>query len=565
MMHKFGVLAALLLGGVFASAAVSPGVISGTVRDSSGTPQMGAVVELLSNSSSKTLSILTDTKGSFAVAGLLPGLYTVKVSAPSFLPTIRESIHLQPGANVLLNLTLNTLFEAIQLVPRHKGGGAESDDDWRWALRSMANRPILRLADDKPLVVVQHGEDDSEGVLKARVSFLSSGDADTASSASTSFQVEQSMFGRTASRWSLNGGLNSNASNPNAVVRAAYSRAMPDGSFPEIAISAKHFATLNPDQPAIQALALSVANTMAFGERLELDYGEDTQLLQFRSRATSFRPSVALTAHPGKDTVVQYRYATSTPSLRAAKGYDTAPADLSETNPRVTVTPMSGQHVEGDIHHELSISQRLGKNKVQVAAYSDMVRNAALTGTGQTYTADTNALIGDPYSSIFTYNGGNMRTQGVRAVYSRSVTAGLDATLDYAFGGVLTAPENLISVNQTSTALVTVKRHAVAAKLSGTAPGSKTKVIASYRWLSGSALTPVDMFNASAGETDPYLSFFIRQPIPAMHLLPNGLEALIDVRNLLAQGYRPVLSNDGSTVYLVQGTRVIRAGVSYSF
>ncbi len=130
---------------------------------------------------------------------------------------------------------------------------------------------------------------------------------------------------------------------------------------------------------------------------------------------------------------------------------------------------------------------------------------------------------------------------------------------------MLTAPESLVQVSQTSTSLVTVKRHSAAAKLSGTAPRTKTKVIASYRWLSGSALTPVDMFNASAGQTDPYLSFFIRQPIPTMHILPSGLEALIDVRNLLAQGYRPVLSADGSTVYLVQGTRCIRAGLTFNF
>jgi hypothetical protein len=127
------------------------------------------------------------------------------------------------------------------------------------------------------------------------------------------------------------------------------------------------------------------------------------------------------------------------------------------------------------------------------------------------------------------------------------------------------APESLVQISQTSTSLVTTKRHSAAAKLSGTTPGTKTKVIASYRWLSGSSLTPVDMFNASAGQTDPYLSFFIRQPLPAMHLLPNGLEALVDVRNLLAQGYRPVLSADGSTVYLVQGTRVIRAGLAFNF
>jgi hypothetical protein len=565
MTRKLGVLAFVLVWCFFASAAVNPGVIAGTVRDNAGVPQMGAVVEILANSAARTQTALTDTKGAFNIAGLLPGLYTIKVTAPSFLPTIREQVHLQSGANLLLNLTLNTLFEAIQLVPRHKTS-ANSDDDWRWALRSMANRPILRLADDKPLVVVQTSEDASDGELKARVSFMAGGDGDAFSTPSTNFQVEQSVFGKGRSypvKWSLNGGLGS-PTNPSAVIRAAYSREMPNGSHPEIAISAKHFASLNSDQPAIQALALSIANSMTFGEYLELDYGSETQMVQFKEPATSFRPFASITAHPGKNTILQYRYATSTPDLRHAKGFDTAPADLSESNPRLTITPQ-GQRVERASHHELSVSQRLGSNKVQLALFADTIHNAALTGTGASFTQDTDALIGDPYSGNFAYNGGNIHTQGVRAVYSRPLAMGLDATLDYGYGGALTTPETLVQLSQTSTSLVTVKRHSAAAKLSGTAPASKTKVIASYRWLSGSGLTPVDMFNASAGQTDPYLSFFIRQPIPTMHLLPNGLEALIDVRNLLAQGYRPVLSADGSTVYLVQGNRCIRAGLSFNF
>jgi len=568
MTRKLGILALALVWCLGASATVNPGVINGTVRDTSGVPQMGAVVELLANSAARTQTVMTDTKGAFSVAGLLPGFYTIKVTAPSFLPTIREGVHLQSGANLLLSFTLNTLFEAIQLVPRHKAS-ADSDDDWRWALRSMANRPILRLADDKPLVVVQRDDDASNGQLKARVSFISGTDGDAFSTpTNTNFQVEQSIFGKgrfsAPAKWSLNGGLGSAATNPNAIIRAAYSREMPDGSFPEIALSAKHFASLNPDQPAIQALALSIANSMTFGEYLGLEYGGETQMVQYKERATSYRPFATVTVHPGANTILQYRYATSAPDLRQAKGFDTAPADLSESNPRLTMTPQ-GQRVERASHNELSASQRLGKNKMQVAVFTDSIHNAALTGTGAIFTEDTNALIGDPYSGNFAYNGGNFHTQGVRAVYSHPLAMGLDATIDYGYGGVLTAPESLVQVSQTPTSLVTVKRHTAAAKLSGTSSASKTKVIASYRWLSGSGLTPVDMFNASAGQTDPYLSFFIRQPIPTMHILPCGLEALIDVRNLLAQGYRPVLSADGSTVYLVQGTRCIRAGLSYNF
>jgi hypothetical protein len=566
MTRKLSIFVLALVSCLGASAAVNPGAISGTVRNSSGVPQMGAVVELLANSAPRNQTVLTDTRGAFSINGLLPGLYTVKVTAPSFLPTIRERVRLQSGASLLINVTLNTLFEAIQLVPKRKVSASE-DDDWRWALRSMANRPILRLADDDPLVVVQRCEN-ADGQLKARVSFISSSDGDSISNSgvNTNFQVEQSIFGKrslTPARWSLNGGVGS-STNPNAVIRAGYSREMSDGSSPEVALTAKHFASLNPNQPAIQALALSIANSMTFGDYLELGYGEETQMVQFKDRATSFRPYASLSAHPTKNTILRYGYATSAPDLRAAKGFDTAPADLSESNPRVTLTPQ-GQRIERASHNEISISQRFGQHKVQLALFSDTVHNAALTGTGDAFTSDNNALIGDPFSGNFYYNGGNFHTQGVRAVYSHPIAPGVDATFDYGYGGVLTAPESLVQVSQTSTSLVTVKRNSAAAKISGTTPHTKTRVIASYRWLSGSGLTPVDMFNASAGETEPYLSFFVRQPIPTMHIFPNGLEALIDVRNLLAQGYRPVLSADGSTVYLVQGSRVIRAGLSFNF
>ena len=114
-----------------------------------------------------------------------------------------------------------------------------NDDDWRWALRSMANRPILRLSGDSPLIVVQTTEDASDGRLKARVSFISSMTANSVSGREldTNFHVEQSIFGKRGSapaKWSLNGELGA-AANPNAIIRAAYSREMPDGSFPEIA------------------------------------------------------------------------------------------------------------------------------------------------------------------------------------------------------------------------------------------------------------------------------------------------------------------------------------------
>jgi outer membrane receptor protein involved in Fe transport len=47
--------------------------------------------------------------------------------------------------------------------------------------------------------------------------------------------------------------------------------------------------------------------------------------------------------------------------------------------------------------------------------------------------------------------------------------------------------------------------------------------------------------------------------------LPPGIEATVDVTNLLAEGYRPFLSADGRTLYLAESPRTIQAGLSFKF
>jgi len=81
--------------------------ISDSVRDGSGTPQMGAVVEII-GTAARTLTVFTDGAGFYSAKDLLPGLYTVKVSAASFLPAWRDKIGLPSRASTHLNITLNT-------------------------------------------------------------------------------------------------------------------------------------------------------------------------------------------------------------------------------------------------------------------------------------------------------------------------------------------------------------------------------------------------------------------------------------------------------------------------
>jgi hypothetical protein len=316
---------------------------------------------------------------------------------------------------------------------------------------------------------------------------------------------------------------------------------------------------------ALQALALTGSDDFTLGDVLELRFGSELQTIQFMGRVTAFRPFGSAALHFSPNTVLEYRYATSEPESRTDrdKGFESAPADLSESGPRVSLASFSSS-LERAHHHELALSHRAGKNNLQVAVYSDRVTDPALTGVGEPPT-DSGEVLPDPYSETFTYRGKELDAHGMRVVLQRKLASDLTATLDYGYGGVLDLSRTDVALQDARRESFMRDRHTASAKFSGTLPGAKTRWIASYRWISGQALTPVDMFNASAGQSDPYLNIFLRQPIPRTGFLPCHMDAVVDVRNLLAQGYVPVLGQDGRTVYLVQSARSVRGGVAFTF
>jgi len=549
---------------VSASAGVAPGSISGYVRNSSGVAQMGATVELLGEGGQQQTAY-TDPKGFFRMAGLPAGSYNLRVSAPSFLPALREDVTLASGASKVLNITLNTLFEAIRMMPDLKRGN-DDDDSWKWTLRSTANRPILRF-DDGTAIVVETGAQDRS--LKGTMAFLAGAANEGYGSGSdlgTAFAVEHSLF-RTATI-GFDGDLGYGSGTPDGVLRVSYRRSSPDGWTPAVAITVRRFA--NPDsvprRGALQALALQYADGFSVGDLLDFQFGGEAEAIQFLGEeSNAFRPTGTADLHLTSNTILEYRYATTEPSMRARKGFDTSPADLSESAPRLTM--VDGEPVlENAHHHELSLSQRFGdNNKVQVAYFRDRIADTALLGMGDVV-FDPGDILPDPYSGTFSYNGGELQAQGVRFVFQHRFDNGIAATLDYAYGGVLDLEQPNVDWAVVREGIAHGWRHSAAMKLNGTLPHCKTRWIASYRWTSGeNTLTPVDMFNASAGQTDPFFNLFLRQPLPHFRGMPLNMEAMVDLRNLLAQGYVPVMGPDGHTVYLMQSARSVRGGLAFTF
>jgi hypothetical protein len=519
---------------------------------------MGAVVQIL-GSADRSLTVFTDAAGFYTATGLLPGLYSLQVTAPSFLPALREKVGLRPGARLKVNVTLSTLLGVMQLGPARP---LADEDDWKWTLRSVANRPILRVFDDPAANRLDLPAEKQTHELKGTVSFLAgsaAGGYGTGSDMSTGFTLERSIF--TDGHLSVSGDVGYGSSLPAGVLRTTYSHRLADGSAPTLGLTVRRFSASDPNlhNAALQALALSAGDDFTVADVLELKFGSELQTVQFLGHATAFRPYGSADLHLSPNTVLEYDYATSRPDMRTEKGFDSSPADLSESNPRISLIGYSPK-MESAHHHEVSLSRRVGKNNIQLAAYSDRVGDPALLGTGVT-TAAGGFLLPDVSSGTFTYAGKTLNADGLRFVLQRKFSDDLAATLDYAFGGVVDLTKPDVSLQQAQQFLTNQRRHAVAVKLSGTAPRTHTRWIASYRWVNGPALTPVDMFNASPGQSEPFLNIFLRQPIPSR----GHMEAIIDVRNLLAQGYVPVLGQDGQTVYLVQSARSVRGGVSFSF
>ena len=567
MFRKLGFLAmlmALALPAWSDSAKISAGTISGYVRDRGGVPQMGAAVEILGLAARK---VFTNDHGFYSISALVPGSYSIKVSAPSFLPTLRERVNVRSGAKLMVNVTLTNLFEAIQLVTVPTQA---DQDDWKWTLRAISNRPILRVLPDGSTAIVENGRD-----VKGNVKLLAGAPGDGfggSSDMSAAFSVERSLLSTGTVRFNGDVGFDSTGStNPAAVIRTTYTSHYNDVFEPSLSISALRLNS--PDintMPAasLQALSVRSSDRVVVGDMLEVNLGSELQSIQFLGHVHAFKPFGSADLHVSPNTVIEYQYASSIPDSRLedlspdSGGLDTASADPGAAGPRMSMTDFVPA-VERASHQEVSISHRIGKTNLQVAFFDDRIIDPVLTGVGD-LTAETGDVLPDLYSGTFSYQGNDFSTTGVRAVLQRKLLNDLTATLDYSYGGVLDLSQPNIELQDARDYIRTERRQAIAAKFSGNIPKSKTHWIASYRYSGGHSLTPVDLFNTSPGAADPYLNLFVRQPIPSK-LVAGHMELLIDIRNLLAQGYVPVIGSDGQTVYLVQSARSVRGGLAFNF
>ena len=156
-------------------------------------------------------------------------------------------------------------------------------------------------------------------------------------------------------------------------------------------------------------------------------------------------------------------------------------------------------------------------------------------------------------------------TTGVQASLERRLPGGSHVRFSYVSGNALVMPALPQASALTDVLTAVHSRHAqtFAISLSGTLDGTGTQWRASYTWQPDDTVTAVAPYAQEMAE--PFLNLHLRQPIRIARDGAEGLEALLDMRNLLAEGYQPVVLSDGSLLFFAQDQRSFSAGLAFTF
>jgi hypothetical protein len=546
----------------YSVAAPSNAAISGVVRDSHGTPQMGALIELLTTDATTVASVLTDDHGRYIIPTVLPGKYQLRATAAFLVPVTRGNLRLQAGAQAVINLTMTTLYEAANWLPAQGRRADEPVDDWKWTLRSTASRPLLRLTDENGQEVSSSAAEQHKAVSQGRVEVTNGDGAFGQGGLHQVLMINRSLEdGDSAILRADVADLGSTASPRFAAdVGAGYERRSQFGSTRLVGAMQTHpELTVAGGNAGYGMVRLASTQQMSMGDAVMVDAG--TLMMAERLAQTIFEaePYLRVTVRPDDDLLVVYRYASGR-ELQSAEDLDRLKSEspqLADAQGR----PLSGR----GMHNEVNISKKMGSRVVTAAAYLDRVNHDSVGGSGvMNMKAEQGmALVADPVTGTFQLATGSYAGRGVSVSLQQRLTPVLAASVQYDLGTAIERDRDLVTLAEAAAQLHAQTAQAVTLVLHGKVVRSGTTVRAEYRWQPQESLTQVNAYNADPNEA--YLSFYLRQRLGCGRFLPNGLDAVVEATNLLEQGYQPVLAADGHTLFLAQMPRAIQAGLAFNF
>ncbi len=552
-----GLCVALLAAATAPLHGAGPGSVTGVVRDSAGEPQIGALVQLLQPNFSVVMAVYTDAKGRFSFSGIVPGRYQVKAVATSFLPSLREGVRVRRGT--VVNLTLSTLYEVMQWLPAQPKAANEPKDDWAWTLRSAANRPLLRWLEDGPLLVVSDGAG-GRPRLKARL--MATGQAGT--------------FGESGER--IIASMQDTPSGSRELLASVDFAPGTDGGMESMlgfnqdlgfagSVQSLAAVSINPEidgagSEGIEEAALRSDETIRLGPALQAEIGASQVFASFASENSATLveglPFASIAWSAGNSTIA-YRMTTM-----AVSGSIADASQVGYWLPAL-VTRNGNLTVEKGLHQEIGWQRQTDDAGMSIVLFSDKVQNPILEAAASGHAPIVTQALYDQTSGLMRAAGQNYSGSGVMASIEHRLPGGNRMQLGYVNGSALAmpSPQHSVPLSQILASARPRRVQTYALSLSGTLEGTNTHWSATYRWQPADTVTSVTPFSQDALE--PYFTLRLRQPIHERAEGVGGIDAVLDVSNLLAEGYRPFVLPDGSTLIFAQGQRAIGAGLAFTF
>jgi hypothetical protein len=538
--------------------------VSGVVRDASGTPQMGALVELLRADAGVVASTLTDNHGRYILPSVLPGKYELRATAAFFIPTRRPDLRLHAGAQAVVNLTMNTLFEAQNWLPAQRRRADEPADDWKWTLRSTANRPLLRLVDPQDGVEVSSSAERAPAAAtQGQVAVINGDGAFGDGGMHQVVVLNRTVEGGDGMVLRADvGEPQTGLVGPSVDVTTGYERRSAMGGATRLVTSYQSHPELTDGfNPGLQVMQVASTEQLTMGDAVLIDVGTLLEAEQLQATRLASEPYLRVSVKPGGDLVVEYRMSTG-------RGLQSS-SDLDRLKTQVNaLTDASGRPLlNTGRHQEISISRKLDdKTVLTVAVFSDRFDEGALAGSGLLNRAELqgSSMIEDPTTGTFHMATAGYSGRGLSASVMQPLTPSLSLWGEYDLGTALTMnSDGAPTLAELQSNLQARTTQAASATIRGKILKSGTAMKAEYRWQPARSLTQVNAYNT--GEDEAYLSFYLRQRLHCGRLLPQGLDAVVEATNLLEQGYQPVLAPDGHTLFLAQIPRAVQGGLAFNF
>ncbi len=554
-----------------ASAATSNAAVTGVVRDVQGIVQAGALVQVMTAGLDAPKTAFTDMHGRYSIVGLLPGKYAVQASAALFISSTKDNLQLTSGKWAVVNLTLATLFDASAWLPAERRKSDEPGDDWKWTLRSSANRPMLRVLDDgTPVMMSSSAAEGRHEEIRTKAEF-SSGDGEFGHGGTHNILSQnREMMDGSDLLLRMDVGLPTApiGVGPSTEIDAGFGRQLGfAGSTRTILDYQNHPELISSGGGedvglGVASMQMASAEQMAFGDTIKVEAGSEVYAVRTIRTVAGAAPFIRVAVQATGAWTVGYRMATA----RDLQSF--ADLDAIERDVPVAVTDGKAVDVEHGRHQEITVSRKVGPGIAQVALYHDSLDHPAIGGGGLlegNVSAGVGGVLEDPSTGSFRFIGPAYSTRGVNLMLSEPLGQGLWAAVEYSSGSALSGRgvADGMSLSDAAGGLQKVAGQSATFALKGRVARSGTRLRAAYHWQPVGLVTAVDSYRAFSDQA--YLSFAVRQPVHLGRMLPPGLEGVVNVTNLLAQGYRPFLSSDGNTLFLAQSPRTLEAGLSVTF